>query len=150
MIMETSIKNVWTVVSNSNRVRLFAGRHLRSPIEEIGSFVHPEARLKEQELKSASPGRAFDSFGKGRHSMEHKVDAKKQQRINFADEIAEYLDKSRAQNKFSRLILIASPDFLGELRNKLSAHTMACIELSIDKDLTLKSVEEIQQHIAQT
>lgn len=142
--------NVWTIVANSNRVRLFASQHLRSPIEEIKTFVHPEARLKERQLKSDSPGRTFDSFGKSRHSKGQKVDAKKQLRIDFAEEVADHIEKSRALGKFNQLILIASPDFLGELRNKLSDQCLACIEMSIDKDLTAKSAGEIQQHIAQT
>ncbi len=145
----STTNSVWMIVGNSNRVRLFAGRYLRGQFEEIKTFVHPEARLKQQQLESDSPGRTFDSFGKSRHSKGHKVDAKKQQRIDFALEVADHLDKSRAKNNFSQLILIASPEFMGELRNKLSEQTIACVEMSIDKDLTAKSAEEIQRHISE-
>lgn len=140
---------VWMIVGNSTRARLFAGRYLRSDFKEIQTFVHPESRLRQQELNSDAPGRTFDSFGKGRHSKGQRVDAKKQERINFALEVADFLEKSRSENKFEKLVVIASPEFMGELRSKLSDKIITCVELSIDKDLTSKTAEEIQQHIAQ-
>ena len=137
----------WIIVADSSRSRVFSMKDIRSPLEEIKDWVHPASRLHEQELGSDRQGRTFDSTGKGRHAKESEVGIKKQEAINFAREIAHYLDGECNQNKFEKLVLIAPPEFLGILRKELGDNTRQRITREISKDLTQHAENHIRQEV---
>lgn len=90
---------------------------------------NPGATLREQDLISDRPGRAFDRFGKGRHAMSPEESARAHELQTFAHDIAQYLAKEQSAGNFSKLVLVAEPSFLGHLRRKLSAplkRTLCC------------------------
>src|SRR5579859_4173406 len=80
-------KTVWIVVANRAVARLFRASQPTGPLEELDSFIHPEGRLQEHDLVSDRPGRAFDSFGSGRHAEDPDTLATTQEATNFAIEL---------------------------------------------------------------
>lgn len=139
--------NVWVVVADASRARIFlTDRHVTA-LSELKTFVHPESRLHEQALTSDLPGRSFDSTGKGRHAMGQDVEPKKQEAINFAKFLANHIDAGRKDAKYTQLIIIAAPAMLGMLRDCLAAETRKLVIKEIDKDLTQHSIDDIQQHL---
>ena len=67
--------------------------------------------------------------------------------IAFAKSIADELDAQRRVGELERLVLIAAPRFLGQLRAALSAETTALVALAIDKDLSQASAEDIARQL---
>ncbi len=57
------------------------------------------------------------------------------------------LDKNRADKTFDRVILVAPPATLGDLREALSDHVRAAVYAELDKDLTKTPVAELPQHL---
>lgn len=135
----------WVVAANSTTARIFLAETPMGPLHELKTLCHPEARLHERELGTDSPGRAFDSFGEGRHAMEADVRPKKQEAIRFAEELAAELEAGRTQGRYDVLCLMAEPGFLGLLRNKLDGRTSAMVRTEIDKNLAKHSAQEIRQ-----
>lgn len=125
----------WILVAHRAGARLFENTGPGKGLKLLEQIDHPEGRLKNVEINSDKPGRAFDSFGGGRHSMSKEHEPKEQMAIQFAKSLGELLDKGRARNQFSKLVLVAEPRFLGELRNTLTQQTAALVSASIDKDL---------------
>ncbi|MDH3468410.1 MAG: host attachment protein [Gammaproteobacteria bacterium] len=125
----------WIVVGNSSIVRILEAKSLTAPLLEITTLSHPESRAHEQELTQDMPGRAFDSVGRGRHAMEVNVGPKQQEQINFAKQLDGYLDGARKQNKFDRLIITASPGFLGLIRSNLNSQLTQYVTDYVNKDL---------------
>ena len=140
------MKQTWLVVADNSRARIFSTDSFTGPIEEIESIVHTEARLHEHDITSDLPGRGSGK-GAGRHAYQDETDVKDQENINFAKQVANELDSARKDNKFKQLILIASPGFLGNLRNQMNAQTqkLACYELA--KNLSQLSAAEIRSHL---
>ena len=140
------MKQTWLVVADNSRARIFSTDSFTGPIEEIESIVHTEARLHEQNITSDLPGRGSGKGGTG-HAYQDETAPKEQENINFAKQVAHELDSARKGNKFKQLILIASPGFLGNLRNQLNSQTqkMACYELA--KNLSQLSAAEIRSHL---
>jgi protein required for attachment to host cells len=137
--------SAWVVVAESSRARLFrrAGRVL----EELEDFAHPQGRARNRDIDADKGGRSFDSTGRGRHAMERHRDAHRTEVAVFARQIAARLEAGRTANEFERLVLIAPPQFLGELRAALDPDTAALVSHSIDKNLVHATPEDIARHL---
>lgn len=82
------------------------------------------------------------------HAYQEKIEPKKQEMIEFAKRIADYLDDARKANKLNKLLIVAAPAFLGELRNHLSTQTSEKIVFELDKNLAHHDVEDIREHLS--
>jgi protein required for attachment to host cells len=141
------VDKIWVLVADSGRARLFEASGAKAPLQEQTDLVMPSARLQEQELVSDRPGRSFDSRGEGRHAMEPTTPAKEVESNRFAARIAALLDSGRVAGNYTRLILVAPPAFLGQLRDALSEQVRALVTNELDKDLVRFDVDAIREHL---
>jgi protein required for attachment to host cells len=138
---------IWVVSANDQRARILSTDSRIGHLKEIADLVHPVARMKESEIVSDRPGRSFDSIGRGRHAMSSQVDAKRQEEIRFAKEVIDRLEQGRASGAFDRLAVVASPAFLGHLRDKMSDALRTKVVLELDKDYTALPADELRTHL---
>lgn len=136
----------WILVADSGRARLFTFAEQRM-LNEVESFVCPEDRLQEHELTSDRRGRSRDSGSSSSHETEPASSHREQAAIGFAAELAERLEQLRSAGELTKLVLIAAPKFLGHLRAKLSDPVQTLVALTVDKDLTQHSTDDIAEHI---
>lgn len=136
------------VVADSTRARIFTAESARSGLNEIETLANPEGRMHEQDMVSDIPGKDAGKGGAGNHAFQEKVEPKQQKIIEFAKRIAEYLDDVRKENKLGKLLLIAAPEFLGELRNHLSDETREKVTFELDKNLAHHDEEDIRKHLS--
>lgn len=141
------MSKIWILAANSGYATLFTADSPTAPLTELLTFDNPEARAKQMDLASDRPGRSFDSHGEGRHAMEVEVDPKKQEQIRFAKLIADRLEQGRVDQAFERLVLVASPMFLGLLRANFGAPLSALVSLEMDKDYTALRPEELRARL---
>ena len=138
----------WVVVADSARARILgANKRSGSDLAELEARYHPESRMKNGEIYADKPGRMQSMQGKFRtaagQAPAHELEAER-----FARSLAEYLDKSHHQKKFDRLVLVASPNFLGNLRNEADGQLQKAVANEINKDLShLEKVEDIRKHL---
>ncbi|MDO7598071.1 MAG: host attachment protein [Pseudomonadota bacterium] len=140
------MKSNIVIVADNSRARIFTIDSPKSPLQEIESMVQSEGRLHEGDMTSDLPGKILGGAGGG-HAYESKTDPKQQQSINFAKRVAQYLDYARKTNKLYNILIVAAPQFLGELRQHMSDETMEMVVFELDKDLTKHSVEDIRTHL---
>ena len=143
------MKSMMIVVADSARARIFTADSAQSPLNEIETMAHPEGRLHEQNMVSDMPGKVSGKGGGGDHAFQEKVEPKEQEMIEFAKRIADYLDDTRKANKLDNLLLVAAPEFLGELRAQLSNETSDKIVFELDKNIAHHSVEDIRKHLSE-
>ena len=136
------------VVADSARARVFTADYAHSPLNEIETMAHPEGRMHEQDMVSDMPGKDSGKGGGGDHAYQEKIEPKEQEMIEFAKRIAGYLDDARKANKLNKLILVAAPAFLGELRTHLSSETSEKIVFELDKNIAHHSAEDIRKHLS--
>ncbi|MGH8489284.1 MAG: host attachment protein [Gammaproteobacteria bacterium] len=137
----------WIIVAESSRARIFVTENPRAPMDEVEDIVHPEGRLRAQDLRSDRPTRVFDSKGQGRHAVESEVEPRHQEAINFARRIADRIEDARVSGGFDELVLVAPPAFLGLLRDNLSANAMKRVVQSINKNLAQLDEAQIREHV---
>lgn len=144
----------WIVAANAGRARLFCQATQADPLEEIGDMVNTAARLRTAETESDSLGQHAAS--KSRHKVgaptqpsgyqPNPSPAEHQTEI-FARTLAEHLRQAHHQGRFRQLVLMASPEFLGVLRQMLDSTVEAVVHLAINKDYTQSTPGQIREHI---
>lgn len=98
---------------------------------------------------AARPGRVNDGrAGSARKSAFAETDFHKLGEIQFARELSSRLNAAASVDAFDRLIIIAPPATLGELRSHYSAKLRERLAAEIDKDLTRHPVEDIELQVA--
>lgn len=124
----------WIVLANSCFAEIYEGNH--NEIRSIEYFDYPEGRQRSREILSERPGRSHESVGHSSHAVGTKVDIHSHEIRIFAHIIADALKKAKAENAFDRLIIIAPPQFLGELRQLLPDTIKKCIHKEVNKDIS--------------
>jgi protein required for attachment to host cells len=140
-------ESYWVVVADEYKSIFYARDKKFSPLKELSSLQNETAREKTGDLISDRGGRAFDSFGQGRHTMaSEKGDPKAHSAVVFAKEIADKASAAKKRGSFDKLIVVAAPRFLGLLRPALAT---AGIEpdRTIDKQVVGKDASFIKNLI---
>ena len=140
------MRKTWVIVADNSRARIFTAETPSSPLIEVDSIVHPEARMHDRDITSDLPGRGSGSGG-ARHSYVTETDAKDHENAGFARRIAGFLDDARKSDKFKQLIIVAAPSLLGNLRSGLNDQTKKLVSLELDKNLSALSPVEIRKHM---
>ena len=139
--------SICVVVADSSKARILLAESGHSPLTDNRDYIHPESRLREQDLVSDSPGSETDSGGLGKHSMGHEKATHQKQAEIFAHELSEEIEKLRRNSDLSRIYLIASPKFLGLLRSSINKQCAELLAAEVNKDLVNHSIEDIRSHL---
>jgi protein required for attachment to host cells len=138
---------LWVVVADGSHARILTAESPGGALAERESFIDPDVRVKQSELKTDRPGASFARAGHGQHAMTSEVEPREQERIRFAKLIADRLEAGRVANAFERVILVASPEFLGLLREQLGAPLQSRVTFTLDKDYVTQTPEEIRARL---
>ena len=139
----------WILIADGAKARVVEqdkeSRRYRPAFEE----PHFGTTAQSKEIASDRPGRTFDSGGEGRHAMEPSTDPQRYAKLSFARELADRLSQAANRQEFDRLILVAAPRTLGDLRSMLPDSVKAKVAVEIDKDLTNTPDQELGRHLDQ-
>ena len=139
--------SICVVVADSSKAKILLAEDGRSALVEHRDYVHPESRLKEQDLVSDGTGSESDPGGFGKHSMGHENAAHKKQAEIFAHELCDEIDRLRQPRDLRRIYLVAPPKFLGLLRASISKQCVELLAGEVNKDLVTNSIEDIRSHL---
>ncbi|MGE0660870.1 MAG: host attachment protein [Reyranellaceae bacterium] len=141
-------KLTWVLVADGGRARLLSTPRVRAD----GNFVQVAAYDNSEALESPPstdrPGRSFESADATRHAVAEYSELKKQPKLEFADQLVDILNKGAANDDFARLVLVAPPQMIGRLREKLSDVAARRLIGSLDKDLTHVGLDDLPKHLA--
>jgi protein required for attachment to host cells len=142
------------VVANAGRARFFIRTRPKARPEEINDMVNTPVRLRTAETETDAIGQRAAS--KSIHSVgqptqpsgyqPNQTPAEHQTEL-FARSVADYLAQAHREGRFSKLILVASPEFLGVLRKLLDHTVQASIAVEINKDYTQVPVDKLGEQI---
>ncbi len=137
----------WVVVCDGARARIFSADMLPAPLREIEDLIDASGRLAFREIDDDRAGRAFDSFGGGRHAMAEPTEPHDKRRAQFARRIAERVESARRAHDFAHLAIVAPPDLLGDLRTALPPASRALCGFELARELTALGSRDIEQHL---
>jgi len=139
--------SIIVLVADGSRARFLRAEDGGSPLTETADFVHPESRLRQQDLVSDGSGSGRDSGGYGLHSMGHENEAHRRQQETFARELCNEIDRLRGAGDLHRIYLVAPPGFLGHLRAALGKQSTELIAGEVGKELIAGSLDDIRSHL---
>lgn len=130
------------VVADNSRARIFSSYANFSELTEEEGFVHDAAHLSNQELVGDAAGKSVDQHG----SLDPATSARQHESKTFAKSLVKHLKELHNRDHFKNLVLVAPPKFLGLLRGELPAPLDKLLTKTIDKELSLCSVDELIEH----
>ncbi|MFW6345258.1 MAG: host attachment protein [Halomonas sp.] len=136
----------YIVVADAARARIFTRDALK--LVELDSLVHAANRLHEGDLVTDRGADVQESTSTTARSAGGESVARTHEEQVFAKEVAERIYRARVDNTMEKLILVAPPRFLGQLREKLDGPTTKRVIHSLAKDLSKASLEEIQEAVS--
>lgn len=142
------------VVADRGQVRFYDAERPDSKLQLVSETTDPEAHLRDRDYKSDRPGRVFDHApGGGRrgavahHATGGERTPRRHEAELFARRIVDELEKARREDGFDRLVLMAAPEFLGDLREVMPKSLSDVIALEIGKDLVHQDERSIREHL---
>ena len=135
-------EKTWVLIADGARARLVAAEGHGKGLQLIEKLEFSADHSPNRELLHDKSARVFES-----HGVEPKTDPHRELKRDFAKEIAEALDANVACNEFDKLVVVASPVTLGDLRRALSEAVKAKVIAEVSKDLTKVPNHEIARHI---
>jgi protein required for attachment to host cells len=131
------------VVADQAEARFYDARGFARRLEFTGALTNPAAHLRDQDLTSDRPGRIFSSSGatgrrRGattRHATGGEHAPRRHATHLFARRVGAELDRIRRVGRFERIVLVAAPAFLGELRATMPAAVRPYVTATVAKDI---------------
>jgi len=137
----------WVVIADAARARVFETRGRGKGLAAVEDMAMEAELAPSRELASDRPGRSFESVGSTRHAMEGS-DPHREQKRQFARRIADAVASRQATKSFDRLVLVAPPVTMGDLRAVLSGKVRAAVTAEVVADLTKTPVSDLPAHLA--
>ena len=141
------MSTTWILVANSSTARIYENTGIAKGLHLINQIEHPESRMKGSDLVSDRPGH-MQSVGNGHGARQPATDPKQNEAEHFALDLAKTLEQGRGDNKYERLIVVASPPFLGTLKPRLSGQVQSMVSETIEKDYTKATDKELAGHLS--
>ncbi|HEX5137738.1 MAG TPA: host attachment protein [Planctomycetota bacterium] len=133
----------WILVGDASRARVFSFDKDDAPWRLLEEIEHPLGRARTSDLVSDRAGRQRQI---GPPLSQH-TDPAEQESHRFAERLSHVLQKGCDEHRFTRLVLVAPPRFLGYLRETLREPVARHVVVSLDKDYTLHDEKELRRLI---
>ena len=141
----TTLKNGTMVVIADSEKALFAINRTdgEDPNLEIVR-VDEEPNPPDREQKANRAGQTHESSGPGQRAYD-ETDFHELQKDRFAADLADKLYKMAHKGRFDSLVIVASPQVLGVLRDEMHKEVSSKVIGEIPKTLTNHPLHEIEQ-----
>ena len=131
------MQHTWILLAHGTAGKILeVGKNKDECIEEK-NFTHPRTGKKDIKLALENPDTLVQGIDKMplTPAVDYSGDMESHERQVFAKEIADYVIKARALDRFDKLIVVASRQMLGALRKEWPNTVKKLLEYELDKDL---------------
>ncbi len=143
------------VAADRGEARFYDVSRADSKLQLVGNLTDPKAHLHNRDFNSDRPGRVFDhapASGHRRGAVSHhgtggEESPKQHEAQLFARRVVEELTAAQLRGEFDRLVLMAGPAFIGELRAAIPKPLHDSIVAEIHKDLLHQDESAIREHL---
>ena len=136
----------WYIIADGGRAR-FVERDETGAYRTVLSFVAAEMHKRSRDLGLGRPARVKESANAARHAVEPRRDLHEAAKEDFIALVAEDIEAGHGRDQFDRLVLIAPPRVLTELKQKLSKPITKIVVSDLQKDLTKVPDHDLAKHI---
>lgn len=145
--MHSTQSRTWVLVADSAKARAVRWAGQIAPIKSVERFDLHYQHQHGRDMMSDRPGRTYELHGTTRHAIEPHTDPTREAERRFADAVVEELKGRFAKHEFDRLVLVAGPTMLGDLRAALPAELQKVVHAELRKDLTHLTNDQLKEHL---
>src|SRR5262249_4367501 len=116
----------------------------------VASFASSEAHQRSHDLGLDRPGRVKESANVARHAVEPRRDLHSAAKEDFVKHVAAEIDAEHGRTGFDKLVLVAPPRFLTELKERLSGAMAKLSADNLQKALPKFPDHELAEHLKPT
>jgi protein required for attachment to host cells len=139
----------WILIADGARARVVENLGPGKGVSEVPGMEFSQPAERNRDIMSDRPGRTFESANNSRHGMEPPSDPKRMAEADFVAGLASMLDEKLKAGAFDRLVLVAAPQALGDIRKALSGPLASAVHGELAKDLTKVPNNEIAKHLGE-
>lgn len=114
---------------------------------EIRIFERDESVIA-VDPKSSLPTKSFETVDGERQALKVELEPDEPQRIAFTRQIGDYVERARLDRRFEKLVLVAEPKVLANLRKELSGETMKMVASEVSRNVARENIEQIRSYLA--
>lgn len=138
----------WVLIADGSHARLLETSGHGNPFTQVPHLATSTELPPSRDLGTERPPRTHDSMGSARHAITPRTDAHRELKRSFAEEIAETLHDQLVAGAFAKLVIVAPPVTLGDLRKALSKQVSDHVVAEVAKDLVKVPNDEIRSHLS--
>ena len=140
----------WVLIADAGSARIYGASQSEDGPRyiQLFNFDNEEGRKRSRDLGSDRLGRSMESVGGARHAEEQRTDPHWHAKQVFAQRLAEHLARNAQAQEFERLVLIAAPQMLGDLRDALGPGAKAKVVREVAKDLMKMPTAKLSAELA--
>jgi protein required for attachment to host cells len=135
------------LVADGGRARLFSYRSQERVLKLKNSFQSDSIHSPSRDLESDRSGRAFNVKGPGGHTKSPPGNKHDRAELDFAKSLAEQLSAALTKNEFDRIILIADPRTMGNIRQFINRPASSQVFAEVNLNLTSSSEASIEERL---
>lgn len=141
----------WILVADGWHARVFAQAVPGGRLADVtpAGLEHQDARGFSRERGDDRPGRAFDPGSGSPHAMEPRVDPHQREERRFATQVARVLEAAAERRAYEKLVLVAPPRMLGDLRAEIGDGVRKRVVGEAHKELMKLPAAELERHVAE-
>ncbi len=141
--MAVLTRNTWVLIADGEKA-LFLRNDLDDMNPDLNVVrIETQDNPPDREQSANRPGRVQDT-GVGQRSALEDTDWHQLAKERFADDLADILYRQAHKGAFDRIVLVAPPNILGELRSKLHKEVASRVVAEVDKTLTNHPLDKIE------
>ncbi|MCP5374379.1 MAG: host attachment protein [Hyphomicrobiales bacterium] len=137
----------WILVADGARARIFRNDGPDRGLQRAIASNFGAPRAPDRAYGTDRPGRARRGPGGPPQGFAPAVDWHRYEKTRFARDMAALLNRHALRRSFDRLVLVAPPAVLGDLRRNLDKPALAAVTAEVAKDLTHLTRHELPRRL---
>jgi protein required for attachment to host cells len=140
-------ERTWVVIADGAHAKVLQYSPEKPTLEPVKDVAFEIDLPRTHEIVSDRPGRSFESQGRARHAKNGRSDPHRELKRGLAHKIASALQSSLANKRYDKLVLVAPPVTLGDLRDALAETVRTRVSAEVAQDLIKTPASQLCGHL---
>ncbi len=138
----------WVLIADGARARVLENGGPGKGLTAIERLLFQGDHAATHTIVDDREGRTHSSHGPGRSAIDARTDPHRELKKSFAHHLADVMARELDAGAYDRLVIVATPVTLGDLRKVLAPKVAAKVTGELAQDLTKTPNGEIARHLA--
>jgi protein required for attachment to host cells len=141
-------ERTWIVIADGAHAKVYQYSKEKPKLETVKDISFEIDLPRTHDIVSDRAGRSFESQGRTRHAKSGRSDPHRELKRNLAHKVADALNSRLTDKRYDKLVLVAPPVTLGDLRDALAKRVQARVVAEVAEDLIKVPASRLPTHLA--